>query len=119
MRINLTPILILSVVFLACGGTGDNFGDAGEGGGSGGFGGSPGMDGASYDDVFQSGDTVGPIDGSTGGGDTSTGSCSSTCTSDSFCQSACGTTSTYCCDIPTGACYPVSSSTCPVSVSDG
>ena len=47
------------------------------------------------------------------GTDTSTGTCSSICTSNSFCQSACGTTSTYCCDLPTGACYPTSLSMCP------
>jgi hypothetical protein len=47
------------------------------------------------------------------GTDTSMGSCSSVCTSNSFCQSVCGTTETYCCDLPTGACYATSLSKCP------
>ena len=43
------------------------------------------------------------------------GSCSDLCTSNSFCQSVCGPLpgSEYCCDLPTGACYPTSGPSCP------
>jgi hypothetical protein len=116
MRINLTPIMMLTGFFVACGGTGDNFSDGG-GEGGGGFGGSPTMDASSGgDDVIS---TIPDSSLDTGGGkDSPVSTCSATCTSNSECQSACGTSSTYCCDIPTGACYPTSLATCPSGVAD-
>jgi hypothetical protein len=108
MRINLTPILMLTGFFVACGGTGDNFSDGGEGGG--GFGGSPTMDGSSGgDDVISPGPDTG-LDASldTGGGKDSP---TTTCTTNAECGAS------NCCDIPTGACYPFSG-TCPVGVVD-
>ena len=69
---------------------------------------------------------VRPDGGTSDGGapDTATseaGSCFGVCTSDSFCQSACGPMpgSEYCCDLPTGACYPTSGPSCPTSTLDG
>ena len=115
MRINLTPIFMLTGFFVACGGTGDNFSDGGEGGG--GFGGSPGMDGSSGgDDVHSSGPDASLDTG--GGKDSPISTCSATCTSNAECASSCGTASTYCCDVPTGACYPTSLATCPSGVVD-
>lgn len=114
MRINLTSILVLTGFFVACGGTGENFSEAGAE--SSGFGGSGGANGSTqggssgYDASY---DTNPPDTGK----DTMSG-CSATCTSNSECQSACGSTSTYCCDIPTGACYPTSLSTCPSPIPD-
>jgi hypothetical protein len=124
MRINLSSVLILTAVFVACGGTGDNFGDGGDEGG-GGFGGSDGaggsfgaggaggtngtfFDGSTGEDVFTKTDGTVPKEDA--------GECSMTCKTNSFCQSACGSSSTYCCDVPTGACYPTSASTCPKEV---
>jgi hypothetical protein len=119
MRINLTSIFILTGFFVACGGTGDNFADGGDEGGFGGGQDAP----QTGDEAVPSSDGQSPF-GDTGplkdvSTDTTTGSCSSTCTSDAFCASACGTTSTYCCDIATGACYPTSLAMCPASTTDG
>src|SRR5271155_1852440 len=121
MRINLSSVLILTAVFVACGGTGDNFGDGGDEGG-GGFGGSDGGGGAggsggqngSFFDGSTGEDVVSKMDGTVSKEDA--GECSMTCKTNAFCAKACGTTSTYCCDVPTGACYPTSASTCPKEV---
>jgi hypothetical protein len=108
--------MILAGVFIACGG-GNNFssGDGGDEFSSTG----PGEDATMSSgggDAFQSIDNYVPpkMGKDSSPGDTGTGGmCSMTCTTDSFCAGACPTTSTYCCDVPTGACYPTSLSTCP------
>ena len=105
MRINLTPILMLTGFFVACGGTGDNFSDGGEGGG--GFGGSPTMDGSSGgDDVVIPPGTDASTD--TGGKDSPA---PTMCTTNAECGAS------NCCDVPTGACYPFSG-TCPSGIVD-
>jgi hypothetical protein len=126
MRHTLAPVVLLTL-FVACGGSNSAGNDPFEldsGGGSDG----PNVLG----DGGQTGDSNVPpgydanpgTDGSTstdgGGGTTCT---SLKCTSDSECQSACGTVSggIYCCDTATQVCFPTSASECPVSTppSDG
>jgi hypothetical protein len=124
MRHTFAPVLLLAL-FAACGGgDGDDFGTP--------DGGTP-VDGSmSSPDTFPSGDTSIPPSSDTGSGSQdspTTGSeggtsCSSLkCTSDTECQSACGTVSggIECCDTATQVCFPTSSATCPASTggSDG
>jgi len=117
MRLNLTPLLVLTAVFVACGGTGDNFGDGGdEGYVAPQNDASTGDEYASYDNYQPNTDTGSGSD--TGGGMDTGGGCSIPCTSDTMCQSACGGTVTYCCDVPTSTCYSPTSGTCPAPVKD-
>src|SRR5579859_4919258 len=128
MRLNLSPILYLAGILVACGGSSDTMGFDGGSGGAGGGGGAPPVDSGSGDqNTFDSGSGTdsGPGTDSASGTDSSGtdgsgvdgGSCSDKCTSDTFCQTACGPVAggEYCCDVATGVCYPSSAAMCPTS----
>jgi len=104
---------------LGTGGTTGSGGTAGTGGtlGSGGSAGSPPMDASRGDDVMSREDVeVPPVDAGTRDGTIL--ECTMPCTSDSECQAACGPSPTYCCDLPTGACYVTVFPMCPSPVVD-